>query len=170
MRDEDHNRPILFVDVDGVISLFGFPSGDPAPGSFHCVEGMVHCLGDHAGERLGRLADRYETVWATGWEGRAKEYLPALLGLAGPEWPVLRFDEPPVWGSANWKVEAIDEYADDRPAAWIDDNLDERCRRWARRRAAPTLLVQTDPAIGIAEDHVEQLLEWAEAVAGTEGG
>jgi hypothetical protein len=70
----------------------------------------------------------------------------------------------------NWKVGAIDGYVGDRPAAWIDDNLDERCRRWARQRAAPTLLVHTDPAIGIAEDHVEQLLEWAEAVARDEGG
>ena len=47
---------------------------------------MVHCLGAHAGERLARLADRYELVWATGWQERAKEYLPALLGLTGFGW------------------------------------------------------------------------------------
>ena len=156
--------PILFVDVDGVISLFGFPSHDNPPGSYHYVDGIIHCLSATAGERLGRLAERYELVWATGWEERAKEHLPRLLGLTGPEWPVLSFDERPVWGSADWKVEAIDEYAGDRPAAWIDDNLDETCERWARERAAPTLLVRTDPAVGIAEEHVERLLEWAATV------
>jgi len=156
--------PILFVDVDGVISLFGFPPDDPAPGSFHYVEGIFHLLGAQAGERIDRLAGRFELVWATGWEERAKEHLPRLLGLTGPEWPVLSFDERPVWGSADWKVEAIDEYAGDRPAAWIDDNLDETCERWARERAAPTLLVRTDPAVGIAEEHVERLLEWAATV------
>ncbi len=161
--------PILFVDVDGVISLFGFSPDDPAPGSFHYVEGIFHLLGAQAGERIDRLAGRFELVWATGWEERANEYLPRLLGLTGPELPVLSFERPAVWGSAHWKVEAIDEYAGDRPAAWIDDNLDESCERWARERAAPTLLVHTDPAVGIAEEHVERLLEWADAVSGNEG-
>ena len=30
---------------------------------------------------LERLADSYEIVWATGWEDRANERLPDILGL-----------------------------------------------------------------------------------------
>jgi hypothetical protein len=74
---------------------------------------------------------------------------------------VLTFDGRAVFGSAHWKLEAIDEYAADRPAAWIDDSLDERCTTWADGRSAPTLLIETDPAAGITDQHVEQLLGWA---------
>jgi hypothetical protein len=166
MPPEPSTRPILFVDVDGVVSLFGFPFEDPAPGAFHHVDGIVHCLGAMAGARLRRLEQRYELVWATGWEEKANEYLPRLLGLGAAELPVLSFDGRAVWGTAHWKVEAVEEYAGDRPAAWIDDNLDDRCERWARERAAPTLLVPTDPAVGIDDDHVDLLLRWARQVGG----
>ena len=164
MRDESHNRPILFVDVDGVISLFGFERFTEPPGSFHMVDGILHCIGSSAAERLARLARVYELVWATGWEEKANEYLVHLLELEG-DLPVLSFDGRAVFGSAHWKLEAIEEFAADRPAAWIDDNLDERCRRWAEERDAPTLLVETESAVGIDDEHVETLLEWAERVS-----
>ena len=35
-------RPILFVDVDGVISVFGFEQGSQPPGAFHWIDGIVH--------------------------------------------------------------------------------------------------------------------------------
>jgi hypothetical protein len=143
-------RPILFVDVDGVISLFGFDRSNPPAGLFHSVEGIPHWIGEQSGTHLMRLADRFELVWATGWEERANEHLPFLLQLA------------------HWKIEAIDEYARGRPAAWIDDSLDERCRAWAEARSEPTLLIETDAAIGITEEHVEKLLAWADAPTNAE--
>jgi HAD domain in Swiss Army Knife RNA repair proteins len=155
--------PVLFVDVDGVISLFGFePSGDP-PGRFHSVDGILHCIGTDCGPRLARLAARYELVWATGWEEKANEYLPNLLGMPA-ELPFLTFERA-VFGTAHWKLDAIGEYARDRPAAWVDDSLDERCVRWAQGRSAPTLLVETEPSIGLTDEHVERLLRWADEVA-----
>ena len=165
MTNDTNSRPILFVDVDGVISLFGFPSNSQPPGRFHWVDGIAHCIGHECGGRLARLADRYELVWATGWEEKANEYLPRLLELDG-DLPTLRFDGRAVFGTAHWKLEAIEEYAGDRPAAWIDDCLDERCHAWAERRAAPTLLVETEPHEGIAEQHVELLTAWADELSG----
>jgi hypothetical protein len=165
MRDERHNRPILFVDVDGVISLFGFERFQEPPGSFHMVDGILHCIGASAASRLARLARVYELVWATGWEEKANEYLVHLLELEG-DLPVLSFDGRAVFGSAHWKLEAIEEFAADRPAAWIDDSLDGECRAWAEQREAPTLLVETESAVGIEEEHVELLLDWAGRVAG----
>jgi len=160
--------PILFIDVDGVISLFGFAARE-LPGSFHQIDGIVHCIGTDAGPRLKRLANRYEMVWATGWEEKANEYLPRLLELEARELPTLTFDGRAVFGTAHWKVEAIDEYAGDRPAAWIDDNLDDSCRAWAERRSAPTLLVETEAAIGITDGDVERLLRFADEVGAPPG-
>jgi hypothetical protein len=155
------SRPVLFVDVDGVISLFGFRPGTP-PGAFHHIDGIVHCIGHDAGRRLKALASRFELVWATGWEEKANEYLPHLLALEEPELPFLTFDGRAVFGSAHWKVDAIDEYAGRRPAAWIVDNFDDTCRKWARKRRAPTLLIETDPAVGITDDDVRRLIEFAD--------
>jgi hypothetical protein len=149
------------VDVDGVISLFGFDPDEALPGTFHSIDGILHCIGSDAAARLARLADRFDLVWATGWEEKANEYLPHLLQMPR-KLPTLTFDGRAVFGTAHWKLEAIDEYAGGRPAAWLDDSLDERCTRWAKRRRAPTLLVQTEPAVGLTDEHVERLMRFAD--------
>ncbi len=113
---------------------------------------------------LERLSARFELVWATGWEEKANEYLPRILALPFKELPVLTFDGRAVFGSSHWKLDAIGEYAGDRPAAWIDDNMDGACEQWADDRAAPTLLVRTDPPVGLTDEHVELLLFWADEV------
>jgi hypothetical protein len=154
--------PVLFVDVDGVISLFGFDAHDTIPGRFYSIDGILHCIGSSCGSLLGSLRDRFELVWASGWEEKANEYLPHLLEL--PKLPTLTFDGRARFGTAHWKLEAIDEYAGDRPAAWIDDSLDETCERWAASRRSPTLLVRTDPEIGIERRHVEELVRFADFV------
>jgi hypothetical protein len=155
------DRPVLFVDIDGVVSLFGFQhGGPPPPGSFHSIDGIIHCISHEAAGRLARLDGAYELVWASGWEEKANEYLPHLLGMPG-KLPVLTFDGRAVFGTAHWKLEAMAEYAGDRPVAWIDDALDDACERWAHERSAPTLLVHTDPATGLTGEHVAQLRDWA---------
>jgi hypothetical protein len=151
------------VDVDGVISLFGFDQ-DASPGQFHWVNGVLHCISSGCGERLSRLADHFELVWATGWEDTANEYLPHLLGLPGPL-PVVRFDASPRFGAAHWKIDAIDQYAgSNRPVAWVDDCHDESCRTWAEGRPAPTVLISTRAEEGLCDEHVERLVAWAESV------
>ena len=167
MEQEQQQRPILFVDVDGVISLFGFtPGAGQLPGPLHWVDGVAHCIPDDVGARLVTLAERFDLVWATGWEERANEHLPHILKLPFRDLPCLAFDGRAVFGSAHWKVDAIDEYAADRPAAWIDDNLDESCIDWAEKRDAPTLLVETSPSEGLTDEHVAQLLRWADELEG----
>jgi len=159
-------KPILFVDVDGVISLFGFKSANDLPGPFHWIDGIAHCIPLDSGPRLTRLTEHFDLVWATGWEEKANEYLPRILGLPFRELPCLTFDGRAVFGSSHWKVDAIDAYAGHRPAAWIDDHIDEQCVAWARSRTAPTLLVETKPATGMTDDHVDELLAWAETGVG----
>ena len=167
MEPQSQQRPILFLDVDGVISLFGFSPGDgQLPGPLHWIDGVAHCIPDEVGARLVTLAERFELVWATGWEERANEHLPLILKLPFRHLPCLRFDGRAVFGSAHWKVDAIDEYARDRPAAWVDDNMDETCIAWAEDRDAATLIVETSPSVGLTDEHVSQLLRWADELEG----
>lgn len=154
------SRPILAVDVDGVISLFGFDEPpDREVARFELIDGMVHCISLVAGERLRRLSEHYELVWATGWEDKANDYLPNILGL--PELPVLSFDGAARFGTAHWKLGPLEEYGRDRALAWIDDSFDESCYEWARGRAAPTLLMPTESQLGLEEVQVEALTAWA---------
>lgn len=163
-QQKSDNRPVLFVDVDGVISLFGFHPSERPPGSFHSIDGIIHWIGSEVSARLARLAQRYELVWATGWEEKANEYLVHILDLPS-ELPVLTFDGRAVFGSSHWKLDAIDAYARGRAAAWLDDNLDERAEAWAARRREPTLLVLTESALGLTDEHVDLLLRWADEVS-----
>jgi hypothetical protein len=157
------SQPVLAVDVDGVISLFGFDQPpDRSEARFELVDGMVHCISLAAGERLRRLDEHYELVWATGWEEKANEYLPGMLGL--PEFPFLSFDGAARFGSAHWKLGPLDEYAKGRPAAWIDDSFDDSCYEWARERGEPTLLVPTESHLGLEEAQVEALTVWAQGL------
>ena len=160
-------RPLLAVDVDGVISLFGIdepPRREVA--KFELIDGMMHCISLAEGDRLRRLQKQYDLVWATGWEERANEVLPEILGL--PELDVIRFDGAARWGTADWKVAPLEEKAAGRPLAWIDDSFDETCYLWARERQAsgiPTLLVPTESQLGLEEAHAEALSAWASGLA-----
>jgi len=186
-KDEQQRReepkPLLMVDIDGVVSLFGVPglaggpsdgSGgglSPAPGagealegSLYSIDGMLHFLSSTAAAHLLSLGAAFELVWASGWEEKADEHLPHLLGLP-PRLPFLRFSRE-VGGRgqtyAHWKLEAIEAYAGRRPLAWIDDAFNGACHDWARARSAPTLLVQTEPAHGLTAREAGLLLSWAQ--------
>lgn len=157
------SRPLLAVDIDGVISLFGFEERPQGAGyRIELVDGMPHFISLAAGERLMRLAESFELVWASGWEEKANFYLPGILGL--PELPYVSFDGAARDGAPHWKLDAIEEYARGRPLAWVDDNLDHHCVEWAEARPEPTLLVPTEPPLGIEEAHVDALGAWAQSL------
>jgi hypothetical protein len=152
--------------VDGVISLFGFSPQHRPAGTFAVVDGLPHLLSAHATDLLERLATTFEPVWCTGWEDRAPEHLPRLLGLRGGPWPHLVFGEASTRAAGrHWKLDAIDAHAGpDRALAWIDDGHDARTRVWADERPGPTHLVTTDPAVGLTAAHAGELEAWARAL------
>jgi hypothetical protein len=169
-------KPLLLVDIDGVVSLFGAPGHgglgtpplsapppDSVSGSFHSIEGIPHFLSSTAAAHLLTLAGFFELVWASGWEEKANEYLPRLLGLPA-ELPFLRFSRDggrtgPT--QAHWKLASIDAYAGERPLAWVDDAFNPACHTWAKARPAPTLLVSTEPARGLTSTEKQRLVLWA---------
>jgi hypothetical protein len=153
-------KPLLMVDIDGVVSLFGFPPDNRPHGSFHSIDGIFHFLSSNAATHLLALTSGFDLVWCSGWEEKANEYLPHLLGLPA-SLPFLTFARSPGKANAHWKLDAIDDYAGSRPLAWIDDAFNDACHEWAAARATPTLLVQTDPAVGLTSKEAEQLSTWA---------
>ncbi len=152
-------RPLLLVDIDGVISLFSSEGAPAGEGSFHAIDGIPHFLSATAAGHLLGLEAHFELAWASGWEEKANEYLPHLLGL--PKLEHLSFDGRVGRTNAHWKLDAIETYAGDRPMAWIDDAFNEACHKWAATRAAPTLLVRTLPAYGLTEREAAILERWA---------
>jgi len=156
-------KPLLFCDVDGVISLWGFGEVNRPPGVYASVDGIPHFLSTRAARHLLDLSSCFEVVWCTGWEEKADEHLPALLGLPAGR-PHLSFDGATralVSARAHWKLHAVEQHAGDRPLAWIDDAFNDACWAWAAARSAPTLLVATDPATGLDDDAAAALRAFA---------
>ena len=155
------DKPLLFVDIDGVISLWGFDSNARPAGAFHNVDGIIHFLSSGAAVHLLALAEHFDLVWCSGWEEKAEEHLPHALALPAGL-PFLSFPRNPGRANRHWKLDAIDAHAGaNRPLAWIDDAHDDACHAWASARGAPTLLVATDPAVGLSAVHVDELAAWA---------
>jgi hypothetical protein len=174
------------VDIDGVVSLFSATAATaPRPsapfaqanspeeaggtaGSFHSIDGIPHFLSATAAAHLLELASAFDLIWASGWEEKANEYLPRLIGLDGPL-PFLRFSAGAGTGRtthAHWKLAAIDLYAGLRPLAWIDDAFNPACHAWAQAREAPTLLVSTAPEYGLTSREAQVLMAWAAELEG----
>jgi len=163
------SKPLLMVDIDGVLSLFGGAPGRDADGraldgAFHSIDGIPHFLSATAAAHLLGLQALYEIVWASGWEEKADEHLPRLLGMPRGL-PHLRFERGVGRANAHWKLAAIEAHSGARPLAWIDDALNDACHDWAAARSAPTLLVQTEPERGLTAREALLLSDWARALA-----
>jgi hypothetical protein len=165
MRDlrEGIDKPLLFVDIDGVISVFGFTPAERPAGTWLNVDGVPHLISAAAAGHLLVLAPLFDLVWCSGWEDKADEHLVRVLGLPVRP-PFLTF--PVETGAVHWKLASVERYAGDRAVAWIDDGFDESCRAWAAARTAPTLLVSTEPAIGLDDVRTARLKRFAQAVSG----
>jgi len=156
-------KPLLLVDVDGVLSLFGPGRAEPSLLVPALVDGVPHLLSRTAADALLELVEDFECAWCTGWKDRADAYLPVLLGLP-PGWPHVRFAGVPSPGG-HWKIGGIDAFAGpDRPLVWIDDDHDAACHAWATARHGPTLLVSTDPEVGLTRAHASRARAWIAAL------
>jgi hypothetical protein len=151
-------RPILLVDVDGVLNPWEAETCPDGYAEFEFFPGERVLLSAGHGELLRSLSGSYELVWATAWEHNANRLICPVLGL--PELPVVEF---PLSGRDLFfrKLPAIVEAVGDRPCAWIDDVHLPDHHEWARQRSAPTLIVDIDPADGFTSEVAAQLARWA---------
>lgn len=132
------NRPFLFLDIDGVLNRVR--QGRPS---------QVLEMPQRTPERVSRLLEAFEPVWATEWHERANTvWLPQLRLNERKPWPWIDCNGP--------KVLSILAYAGDRKWAWVDDRLSGDC-------PSGYLMIKPKPYIGLTDDHVEQLLSFAHA-------
>jgi hypothetical protein len=152
----DDPRPLLLIDVDGVICPYGDELGDPdAAGLALTTIGYSRVwLSHRVGACLLRLQSMFQLVWCTAWEDMAAEVLAPHLGM--PPMPVIHFDAPTA-SDGHWKWPAIEAFVADRPFAWIDDEIASDDFARAARRTVPTMLVRVEGARGLDEKHVNQL-------------
>lgn len=153
-------RPILLLDVDGVLNVYGV---DECPAGFaefelfpEDEEPVRLCLAH--GEWIRQLGERFEVVWASGWGAHAPRLLGPILGVDDFSFvpmPEIPFDPAE-------KVPAIAAVVGDRPAAWLDDIVTPEARAWARDRAVPTLLVEVDYRTGLERHHVDEVISWCD--------
>ena len=150
-------KPLLLLDVDGVVNVPGAPET-------HVVRlpslSVVVSFPDGIRGRLARLDAAYEVMWLTSW-GR---YAPERLG------PLLNFDWPCAWDprpgeTQEAKVEVVVAQAGrHRPFAWVDDLTFPGIRPWLARRPGPWMLPKVDPGVGLDDALAEALARWADAL------
>ena len=114
--------------------------------------------------RLNRLAATFQCAWCTGWEERAEEHLPRLLGLPGG-WPHLTFRRRRRPPARHWKLGAIESRAGPERAARVDRRRLRRELRGVGGRAARPrrCWCAPSPRPGLLTEHVTLLESWARA-------
>lgn len=162
-------RPLLFVDVDGVINC-------PSPSNVHepthhlalpqssQVAAALFADSDDAVEqplwlvpgvveRLLRLSEVFEMRWATSWMQAAPEMLGDLIP-GSARWPVLT--------CGDMKIPAIlAAVGQNQTWAFVDDDvhLELRESTW-RPDPQQHLLIKTDKWVGLTDQQTQQILDF----------
>jgi HAD domain in Swiss Army Knife RNA repair proteins len=150
-------KPLLLIDADGVLNPYE-AGRMPAGYAEYGLLGVRVWLNPDHGAWLLRLTDRFDLVWATTWEEFANDLIAPRIGIS--PLPMIAFPGERV--GSTWKLPAVSEYVGDRPFAWLEDDLYDDVYAWAEARTQPTLLVKTDPAVGLIEDHIRQCETFAD--------
>lgn len=154
-------RPLLLLDVDGVLNPYGAarPPAGYADHDLFAGEEPVRVNPLH-GAWIAQAGSILDVAWASSWNEEANTLLAPLLRLS--PLPVVTMPAPPF--HADEKVTVVAAYAQQRPVAWIDDLHSARAYRWAADRTSATLLVTTDPSIGLTRGSVDHVIAWATAL------
>jgi hypothetical protein len=120
-------KPVLLLDVDGVLSI----GGDQRE--------TIHLPGTHLPlwacrnwKRFLRKVDKIsELVWCTCWMERAN-WIGKAAGIPErPHIPMVATE-----GDQDWKRVAVDQMFPDpaRKLVWVEDGFRDDTREWAKRR------------------------------------
>ena len=168
------SKPLLLIDVDGPLNPFaakptrrpdGYDTHRLRPAGWEDRPLRVWLNPKHGAMLLG-LTDVVDLVWATTWGHDANLMIGPLIGL--PELPVIEVGRPS-WmdGPHIFKLEPVAKYVGSRAFAWFDDAFEKADLEWARQRDAegkPTLFLRINPAVGIVQDDVDRVAQWARSL------
>lgn len=172
-------RPLLLLDVDGPLNPYGvrdltdvrdYEMHWMRPDSWTEPGDLLVWLNPAHGPAL--LALPYDLVWATTWEAEAGEWIAPQIGLP-TDLPYIKWPEK--WAARSdctyWKTHDIVRWADGRPFAWVDDEIDEADREYvAEHHDGPACLHYVDPSRGLTAEDFEYLTAWADRLAAGEVG
>jgi hypothetical protein len=168
----DDGRPLLLIDVDGVLNAVNRSQNAKIynifrAGGTQTSKGFTIRFRRELADWLAELAEHYHLVWCTTWDDMANTELAEHLGL--PELPVIPCAErdiyPPTIHLAHFKQGVVERYVDDRPYAWIDDDFTRIDLDWAHLRTEkdgiPTKILPIRGSAGLQRHHVDKLIAWA---------
>jgi HAD domain in Swiss Army Knife RNA repair proteins len=170
-------RPVLAIDVDGVLNAF--PGARGAPGGWRDAKVMGFRIRHNPlhGERLLAIAAETgaELAWCTTWEKNANEHIAPLVGLPELPWvPMapgvaeasrgLKFNQRASAGRC--KAAALRIWAGDRPACWLDDEPDAgpALAGWT----VPHLVIRVREDAGLQEHHLNRAARFLRGISGRE--
>lgn len=169
-------RPILAVDVDGVLNALSRGAPEPGwqdtqvlPGQPYASGFRIRCNPGHGARLLGIAQETgAELTWCTTWEDLANEHIAPLVGL--PELPVVPVSTGKTRTRSTvgeMKSAGMRAYAGDRPFCWLDDEPD--AAHELRSCPVPHLVVEVDPETGLQDRHFAEARAWLLALAETAG-
>lgn len=185
------DRPLLLIDVDGVLNPLGPPADRPGHIAQHVDDerGKTYLLrlNPEHGQWLLGLSNAYDLAWCTTWWRRIDVIAPLVgLPLGLPAVPITR------WSGNDWpyqcspKTPHVRRFTSGRAVAWIDDDFlqitadyrtlsapadDRNLLTGGTPPAQDVLLLPAYPKLGLQRRHIEQARVWAqwrEHMPGTE--
>lgn len=151
-KNNETSQPLLFLDVDGVLNCPSIKNEEKY--DHHILDGMPVFVPPGTKERIEQLREAYTIVWATAWLGSAHSSWRHILELDVESWEYVDY--------YNTKLVEIIRIAGERKWAWVDDDIELEFRElgWPRD-FVDGLLIEPNPEIGLTDEHVNILLEWA---------
>lgn len=181
--EEQQERPLVLVDVDGVLNALGPPvEGTPWQTGSAVAEGRAYPIrwSRPVVERVLGWTELADVQWLTTWGHDANTSLRHLLAL--PELPVAGTHDgagddgsapaapshaavapaaPDALTGRWWKLDVVRRLvlaAPDRPLVWLDDDLygQDDVREWMEEHAC-ALLLAPDPRTGLDDADLREV-------------
>jgi hypothetical protein len=154
-------KPLLLLDIDGVLCPFDSASSDhlePVGDPFGAVYSPAHT------PWLQELEGLFDIAWCTAWEHKANEFIVPLHEME-PK-PVVPLEDILPLDDGTYKLPEVKKFVKSQPCAWVDDDFRPDAYDWMRKRdkTIPTALFLTHPGSGLDDITMSLLRLFAHSV------